>query len=228
MVEPAAVCYNDEGAASHEQARRKLRASKEEARRRKKTCGRLIFGRVTVLGDKIKQIRKAKGLTLREVAQECGLSAGFLSQVERDGAVPSLASLRKLALALETSLYTLLAADDPTSPIISKSDRKTIRWSDRNVEWEVLSIQGPGTTLEAVMTRLEPGEEISNGPTTHGGGEGEEFSLILSGEVELYIEPDTYQLSAGDSAHFHSGIPHNYRNIGDGIAEILYVISPPL
>lgn len=180
-----------------------------------------------MLGEAIRRIRKTRKLTLQKVGAATGLSPGFLSQVEQNQATPSLSSLRKIAEALETSLFTLLASETETSFVVRRGQRKSCGWPDRRGTYELLSPRHHGTAIEVVMTTLLPGEATSEEPLSHGSSDAQEFAYILAGEVELTIGEGVHTLGEGDSATFSSGIAHRYTNRGDLPAEILSVMHPP-
>jgi len=180
-----------------------------------------------LLGKTMRTIRLAKGLTLKDVAEKSGLSPGFLSRVEQDVVSPSLSSLRKIAIALDTSLFALLASEERCCPVVRRSNRKSFSWPDRNVLFELLTPDHHSSALEVVYTKLLPGEETCDQPLAHGGGRGEEFAYVLRGEIELYVEPRSFHLGRGDSVLFNSSIPHRYKNVGRGTAEFICVMTPP-
>ncbi len=180
-----------------------------------------------MIGDTIRRMRKARKLTLQKVGAATGLSPGFLSQVEQNQATPSLSSLRKIARALETSVFCLLASESEGSFIVRRGQRKSCRWPNRNVAFELLSPDHHSASIEVVMARLLPGEATSHEPLAHGSAEAQEFCYVLSGEVDLSIGDETYRLAQGDSILFRPGLPHRYSNPGELPSEIIAVMHPP-
>ncbi|MCL6450181.1 MAG: XRE family transcriptional regulator [Acetobacteraceae bacterium] len=181
---------------------------------------------IAVLGDTVRRIRKAKGLTLQEVSRLTGLSVGFLSQVEHSQSTPSLASLRKIAEALDCSVFTLLAAEDGGVCLVRKAERRSVKWPNRRVAFEVLSPHHPKNRMGLALVRLRPGMVTSDRPLPHQ-QEGEEFAHVLDGRVSLELGDTTFVLEEGDSIYFNCSIPHRYCNHSEEGAALLTAVSPP-
>ncbi|MEW6545466.1 MAG: XRE family transcriptional regulator [Bacillota bacterium] len=180
------------------------------------------------LGRIIRQKRKERKLTLQQLAAASGLSLGFLSQVENGQTLPSLSSLRKIAQGLNTSLFTLLAyGEDRYSSVVRPGERKTVKWPQLNVAFELLSGSHGPVNLEAALTHLPPGAHTCDQPLAHGYGPAEEFTYVITGRVKLFLGDETIDLEQGSSVHFSSLIPHKYANDGDEEAVMLTVMSPP-
>ena len=154
------------------------------------------------------------------------MSVGFLSQVEHNQSSPSLASLRRIADALGTSLFTLLASEDQGPFIVRNGFRFSLRWPDRNVSYQLLSPNHHTNRMEAVLTTLEPGVATADDALPH--REGEEFTYVMSGRVRLYLGAESHVLEKGDSVYFNASIPHRYANEESVPAELLTIMTPPL
>ncbi|MFI0470633.1 helix-turn-helix domain-containing protein [Saccharopolyspora sp. 5N102] len=185
-------------------------------------------GPTRLVGAAIKRIRTERGLTLRDLAERCGLSPGFLSLAERGINSISLTSLFALAGALEVDAVELLGAagrrgrreysiarhDDPDATRVVMGER----------EHRVLTADLPDQRLEAMVTAVHPTAEPS--PVTQ--HDGEEFCHVLRGELVFLLPDETAVLGAGDSIHFKSRIPHAIHNRGTAIAEVLWTVDRPL
>ena len=163
------------------------------------------------LGRGLRARRKAFGKTLQQVADECGLIAGFISHIERDISVPSLASQCSAANALEMSVNNFLSqAPVRQHSVVSHSGMRPL-YSVGGAEryYEFLERGFPEALVNAVLTHLPPGysSEIMN-------HEGEECLYIVSGEMISEVEDKTYHLKAGDTLHIQSSWPHGSRNEG--------------
>lgn len=172
------------------------------------------------LGVGLRARRRALGKTLQQVADECGLTVGFISQIERGISVPSLASLCSVANALETSVDSfLLQAPMRQHSIVSHSGTRPV-YSVGGPEryYEFLERGFPEALLNAALTHVPPG--YSSEIMTH---EGEEFLYIVSGEMIYDVDDKTYHLKAGDTLHFQSNRPHRSRNEGKVDAVELWV-----
>ncbi|HYG59579.1 MAG TPA: cupin domain-containing protein [Symbiobacteriaceae bacterium] len=176
------------------------------------------------LGERIRQRRTQTDISLQELAHRSGLTASFLSQVERDVTEPSIASLRRIAGALEVPVFYFLLDEEAPSPVVRRANRRTLRLHDSQAQWELLSPADPQLQLEVVITRLPPGVASGAGCIAH---PGEECFVVLEGELEITVADDVYRLQEGDSIQFRSSIPHAIRNPGDRELVVLAAITPP-
>ncbi|RVU23695.1 XRE family transcriptional regulator [Streptomyces antnestii] len=181
-----------------------------------------------LVGAEIKRLRTRHGLTLRDLAERCGLSAGFLSLAERGINSISLTSLFALADALEVDASDLLGAagrrgrhayaiarhDDPLVERVVMGER----------EHRVLTADLVEQRIEALVTKVRPTDEPS--PFTQ--HDGEEFCYVLRGELTFLLPDETAVLAGGDSIHFKSRIPHAIHNRGIEAAEVLWAVDRPL
>src|SRR5205085_1345004 len=108
------------------------------------------------LGKRIRDLRFRRGLTVQQLAEASGLSKGFISQVENDRTSPSLATLRDLARALETSVAYLVVEDDQAPYVVREAQRPRIHAIGDAAQLEVLSAQ-PRRNLEILMAEIPPG-----------------------------------------------------------------------
>lgn len=178
------------------------------------------------LGDEVRELRKAKGLTLGQLAQTSGLSIGFLSQIERGQNRPSVTALFKLSRAMGVSVgwffpETRNSDDSENTCIVRKANRRIIQFDD-GIQDELLT-PGLGGKLELLYCRFAPG----TGVETAYSHEGEEAGIVTRGMLELWIGDAKYVLSEGDSFSFSSATPHRYRNPSDDETIVIWAITPP-
>jgi len=176
------------------------------------------------LGERIRQRRQQLDMSLQEMAGRTGLTASFLSQVERDVTEPSITSLRRVAAALEVPVFFFLLDEAALSPVVRRDQRRTLRQHDTAAQWELLSPADPQLQLEVVLTRLPPGVASGDETMTH---PGEECFVVLSGEMEIAVADELYRLAEGDSIQFRSSLPHRIRNGGETELVVLAAITPP-
>jgi transcriptional regulator with XRE-family HTH domain len=182
-----------------------------------------------MLGETIKELRKAKQLTLQNVADMTGLSVAFLSQVENDQANPTLSTLRKLSAALGTSVFALLAHGEGGDGFVKVDEtrRKSFTLPRGDAVFEQLSVSMPSNRLQVLRCVLEPGNATCDEPMPHGTWNGEEWAIVLEGEVIFEVGQEQHRLVAGDCVHFHPVLPHRYQNVGTTRAVVVAVVSPP-
>ena len=134
------------------------------------------------LGKKIRDLRFRRGLTVQQLAELSGLSKGFISQVENERTSPSLATLRDLARALNTSVAYLVVEDDSAPHIVRESDRlKGVNGTPIHVE--VLTAQ-PRKNLEMLVMTIPPGGIARTERDYH---HGEECVVCLDGLVAVVV-----------------------------------------
>jgi len=183
--------------------------------------------RITVptLGADIRALRKARGLTLMDLAEKLGRSVGWLSQVERDKSHPAIADLGRMATLLDVSISSFLqvgADPDEEGLIVRSHARRPIGSRTEGLTEALLS---PDLTddFEMIHSSFAPGSAITEPlqrPT-------QEVCYIVSGTFQISVGGKTFDLQAGDSFRLR-GQPFTWANPGDTTCEIIWVISPPV
>lgn len=159
------------------------------------------------LGARLRHRRKACGLTMQTVADRAGLTAGFISQVERNLAAPSLSSLTSIAEAMGAHITDFLDPPRPGDLISREALRELYAPPGAPFSYERLSTSFPGSQLSAVVMHQPPG--FRSEPMRH---RGEELYFVLEGEITIYVDETETVLRKGDSIHFASHRPHRTWN----------------
>ncbi|MCX7784533.1 MAG: XRE family transcriptional regulator [Meiothermus sp.] len=175
------------------------------------------------VGHLIKSRRLQMKLTLTEVAKRSGLSVPFLSQVERGEAGLSVQSLVKIAEALGVTLNYFLNVPEPDTPIRYAKDFHFFSLVESKTRMARIGSVDPSRQLEPVLSIVPPNYETEL--IQHAG---EEFVYVLKGEIIVKLGRKQYRLSAGDTAHFKSGIRHRWRNPTNQEAHVLWIGTPKL
>ena len=184
------------------------------------------------LGAKIRQHRKARDLTLTELAELCDISPSFLSQIERDQANPSIATLHTITTVFGLTLATFFEEPDQvnqrrpaktSAKVVRADQRKILIYPGSGIRNELLS---PDLKRDIQMMRvvIPPGADTGDVPLSH---EGEECGFVLQGQVEVWVGDEHYVLGPGDAIYQPSTVPHRSRNIGDSDVIIVVAITPP-
>ena len=168
-------------------------------------------------GEKLRKSRKDAGLTMQFVADNAGLSVGFISQVERGITVPSLSSLRAIAQVLGQPTSYFLEQPTSCDDLTRAEKRVSYSLADGALSYERLSAKFPGSTLRSVIVHEPPGHR--NEPISH---EGEELFFMLEGELTVEVEGKRTVLRLGDSMHFDSGKTHSTWNHTTETASMLW------
>jgi transcriptional regulator with XRE-family HTH domain len=183
---------------------------------------------VQSIGPKIRRLRQLKGLSLQQLGERSDISAAAIHKIERNGMVPTITTLMKLAVALNRPLSYFVDEDANTDdPVvfIGAGDRRPVFTS--KVGLELNSITGPyGRFFMA-------GASASIDPEAHSGAKamehpGEELVHLLEGKLEFEIDGETFSLSPGDSLHFRTDRPHRWRNPGRQPARAVWMALRPM
>lgn len=172
------------------------------------------------LGNRIRQTRTQKGITLQELAERSGLSKGFICQLENDKASPSLQALEKLSTGLSVPIAYLFLSEEEKIHVVRANERQGYSLSHDGLTAQFLSARGRG--LKMVMFELAPGNSTGGENHAH---EGEECHYVIEGTVRYTQAHETVVLHAGDALHWNGYIPHRVENIGTTAARILCVAS---
>lgn len=174
------------------------------------------------LGRKIRDLRLRRGLTVQRLAAASGLSKGFISQVENGRTSPSLATLKDMAAALQTSVAYLVVEEEQVPHVVRLNERPRVHVGGNTSKVEVLSAQ-PKRNLELLMAELPPGMSAGDKRHYH---HGEECMVCLEGSVSVRCGDHRLVLNAGDSCHIDGRTPHAVENCGRGVARVLIAITP--
>lgn len=177
------------------------------------------------LGADLRALRKARGLTLQELAAALGKSVGWLSQVERDLSSPAITDLRAMAAILDVAMSSLFRADtrpDEDGLIVRKGARRPIGSREAGLVEELLS---PDLTddFEVVHSTFEPGATLSEFTTRPT----QEVGFVISGHLDLWIGDRVFRLSPGDSFRIR-GEPFRWHNPRSTPCAVIWVIAPPV
>jgi transcriptional regulator with XRE-family HTH domain len=197
------------------------------------TTGEELAGRAEVLGARVRALREGMDLSLRDLAERCGVSAPMLSQVERGETSPTLQVATRIAGGLDLRLSQLLRLDeDGAVTIVRGGERRRGPAGRRGVgghSFEILTPPLPGQRAELSRHTLAPGA-VTGGPgdpPMHEPGS-RETALVEAGCLVLACDGRRYALDAGDCVTFDADLPHHFENPGDDDAVLLAVVSAGL
>jgi transcriptional regulator with XRE-family HTH domain len=183
-----------------------------------------------VLGARVRALREAMDLSLRDLAERCGVSAPMLSQVERGDTSPTLQVASRIAAGLELRLSQLLRLDEAGAvTVVRKRERRKGPSSVKGHGYEILSPPLPGQRAELSRHTLASGAATGgpDDPPVHEPGS-RETALVESGNVVLICDGDRFELAAGDCVTFDADLPHHFENPGNQDAVLLAVVSAGL
>lgn len=176
------------------------------------------------VGNRVRQLRKVRGRSLKELALRAGLSVGFLSQIERGLSSASVRALARIAEALEVSIADVFPIepqdDDRQRVVAGPSERKRIEMADSGAIKELLTPFNRTPRLDIFIVTLQPGGRSGDDAYAHSG---EEAGFVMEGGIELVVDGKKHILGEGDSFRFNSNRPHQFRNAGDRPAKAIWV-----
>jgi transcriptional regulator with XRE-family HTH domain len=169
------------------------------------------------IGERLKELRTKKGLSLEKLAKDAEVSASFLSQVERNIVSPSIKSLKRISHILNV----------PLGYFFSEKEYKGVVLIQRRKKIKVCEELTKGIWTRKIVPLifcLLSKEDTKDKLSSH---EGEEAGYIIKGKVELEVEDKIHTLKEGDSVYLSHPEPHRLKNIGRGKAIVFWVVSKP-
>lgn len=178
------------------------------------------------IGGQLRDLRKAKRVTLQHVAAEAGISVGYLSQIERNQSKLPIGVLKKISDVLGVHMNWFFQTDTASPPeerdvVVRRGNRRRLTFTGLGITEELLSpnLSGP---LEVLLSTIEPGAD--SGDYSH---DGVEAGLVLSGTLDLWVSGQFYRLEEGDSFSFKSTDVHRCANPSEIPTKVVWIITPP-
>ena len=183
---------------------------------------------ISAVGPRVKALREAMDLSLRDLAERSGVSAPMLSQVERGETSPTLQVAAKIASGLELRLSQLLRLDEEGTVSIVRAGEGRHGGAGGHT-YTVLTPPLPGLRAEVTRHMLAPGAATGGpgDPPRHEPG-ARETATIETGELTLHIDGAEHTLHAGDTVTFDADLPHHFANHGKEKAVLLAIVSAGL
>ncbi len=177
------------------------------------------------IGEKLRRLRMLRGLTQEELADRCELSKGFISQVERDLASPSIATLTDMLECLGSSLPNFFNDKEAEKIVYTSQDmfvKEEAETLHGSITWLVNDAQK--NSMEPILVEMAEGGETQMLPPH----DGEEFGFVLSGSIHILIGSKKHKAKAGDSFCIHPHAPHQLINASKSKAKVLWISTPPM
>ncbi len=174
------------------------------------------------VGDRLRELREARNISMRTLATKSGLSANALSMIERGKTSPSVSTLYKLSDALGVSITAFFGSPTEKQRVVYLKGDERARIAFARGVFEGLGGEQFAGRVEPFMLTLESGASSGPHTMTH---TGHEFVFCLRGQLEYQVEKNLYPLSAGDSLLFNANMKHKWRNGGGTVANAIIIIS---
>jgi transcriptional regulator with XRE-family HTH domain len=178
------------------------------------------------VGDQVRELRKAKAMTLQQVADAAGISVGYLSQIERNQSRLPIGVLRRISDVLGVHIQWFFqheagGNDAERDIVVRASSRRRMTFTGLGISEELLT-PNLGGPLELLMSTIEPGADSED--YSH---DGAEAGLVIKGTLDLWVARRHFRLEAGDSFAFKSSEVHRCANPGRVPTKVVWVITPP-
>ncbi len=169
------------------------------------------------VGERLKQIRKLKGISQRELAKRAGVTNSTISMIEKNGVSPSVSSLKKILACVPISIGDFFTDEAAPEKVVFRADEQPDVGTD-NVKLLLIGATVKDRTTNIMREYYPPGADTGADMLQH---EGEEGGVILKGEIELTVGQEVYNLKEGDGYYFNSSLPHRFRNTSDEECQII-------
>jgi transcriptional regulator with XRE-family HTH domain len=161
------------------------------------------------IGDNLRRLRKAKDLSLDQLALASGVSRAALSQIESSKGNPTVGVIWKIAVGLGIPFSDLLGEAKDVVGVLRRAESQVLRSADGKMESRPLNPAGATPVAEVYELRLAARAVHASEPHAPGT---KEILVVLSGQLRLRVGDETYDLGAGDSISFNADKPHAYEN----------------
>ncbi len=161
------------------------------------------------VAENLRERRKARGMSLDDLARASGVSRAALSQIETCKSNPTVGVLWKIAVGLAVPFAELIGAPRSGAVVLRRADSQVLRSSDGKFESRPLAPAGASPMVELYELRLSARSTHRSEPHAPGT---QEMLVVLSGGLRMHVDEETYELGAGDSIAFAADRPHAYEN----------------
>ena len=176
------------------------------------------------IGNKVRTLRKQKGLSILQLSKLAEVSTGMISQIERDMVVPTVVSIWRIANALDTNInYFFDDGEREEQFIIRKGEHREMLMNKGNGIYQLLSPSHKDRLMDVIKITLKGGQEYDHHCVNH---EGEECGYVLSGVLTVQLNGTNWELYPGDSMYFKSTLPHKYMNLGTEDCVSIWAMTP--
>jgi transcriptional regulator with XRE-family HTH domain len=175
------------------------------------------------VGQRLREIRSLRGLSLRTLAERSGLNINTLSLIENERTSPSVSTLQQLAQSLQVSITEFFQTNHESRKLVHQKQGKRPCVAFRNSAMEDLAAGMPRFGAEPIIVTLEPDADSGKESIVH---TGREFVYCLDGHIAYTVDNENYLLESGDSLIFEAYLPHQWKNVDSTPSRILLVLCP--
>jgi transcriptional regulator with XRE-family HTH domain len=175
------------------------------------------------VGRRLRELRAARGLSIRALAEKSGLNVNTLSLIENRRTSPSVSTLQQLGQTLQVSISAFFETNQGNEQAVHQKAGARPRAAFTHGSIEDLGAGMPRFGAEPFIVTLVPNADSGKTPIVH---TGREFIYCLEGQITYIVDSETYRLEPGDSLLFEAYLPHRWKNSGDTPSRNLLVLCP--
>jgi transcriptional regulator with XRE-family HTH domain len=171
-----------------------------------------------IIGEKLKNLRKDRGLTQKDLADNAGVTGGMISIMESNKVSPSVATLMKVLSALNVSPGEFFQQDSTVTKKFFFNDDELINIGTGNIILKLVGGKNAGCEIGLLKETYPPGSDTGSEMISF---EGQEGGFIIQGEIEVTIGDQKQILKSGQAYYFDTSIPHRFQNLSKEVCEII-------
>lgn len=175
------------------------------------------------VGRRLRELRAARGLSMRTLAEKSGLNVNTLSLIENQRTSPSVSTLQQLAQTLQVSIAAFFETGDGNKRVVHQKDGARPKAAFTYGTMEDLGAGMSHFGAEPLIVTLTPKADSGKTPIVH---TGREFVYCLEGQIAYSVDTETYILEPGDSLLFEAYLPHHWKNLDHTPSRTLLVLCP--
>ena len=175
------------------------------------------------VGRRLRELRAARGLSMRALAEKSGLNVNTLSLIENQRTSPSVSTLQQLAQTLQVSISAFFETNQSTKKVVHQKANAHPRAAFSHGFMEDLGAGMSRFGAEPLIVTLAPKADSGKTPIVH---TGLEFVYCLEGRIAYSVDTETYLLEPGDSLLFEAYLPHHWKNLDATPSRALLVLCP--
>jgi transcriptional regulator with XRE-family HTH domain len=176
------------------------------------------------IGDRLRRLRVAKGLSQRDVARRAGVTNATISMIENNKISPSVASLKKILDGLLVPLADFFGSGRERDERVFFAADELTEIAGGKISFRQVGDDLRGRALQVLHETYQPRADTGRAMLGH---EGEEAGIVICGRIEITVGDARRVLGPGDAYYYDSSFPHRFRNVGNEPCEIISVCTPP-
>lgn len=178
------------------------------------------------IGKRVQELRKAKGMSLTELAEKSGVQIATLSRMENMKMTGTLESHMNIARALGvdiTQLYAAIIKEEDKAQVQTPKSLSDVFIHSEKSSYEILTSNVLGKRMMPILLKIEAGGETNMEQNQPGS---EKFVFVLEGKIEVRVGEKAYSLSKHNTLYFNASLEHKFVNAGKATARVICVGTP--